>query len=158
MTIPVKTYIHTFITSKPKYCHGWNHTNFSVASFTIITQWHLLFGTNQSFLMVESIFFFQNFLSLIKFKKSILDILNINSFIFFLTAKSCTIPSIPENGERIGDNFNAYATVTFRCNPGFDLQPADSQQIICLPNTRWNKPSPICQRKLLNNIKDELFI
>jgi len=60
------------------------------------------------------------------------------------SAKACSNPGKPDNGERDGDNFNAYSTVTFSCDHGYELEPSDSETLICLPNTRWNKPSPIC--------------
>uniref|UniRef100_UPI00358FCE16 CUB and sushi domain-containing protein 3-like n=1 Tax=Myxine glutinosa TaxID=7769 RepID=UPI00358FCE16 len=58
--------------------------------------------------------------------------------------ESCPQPKVPRNGIFIGDRFLVGDVVTFKCEPGFQLQ--GRSHVTCMPGPvrRWNFPPPLC--------------
>ncbi|XP_067863040.1 CUB and sushi domain-containing protein 2 [Heptranchias perlo] len=57
---------------------------------------------------------------------------------------SCPEPLVPANSVKIGERYLVNDVVSFRCEPGYQLQ--GHSHISCMPGTvrRWNYPPPLC--------------
>ena len=70
-----------------------------------------------------------------------------NIFIFLFLSESCKDPGVPQNGHRIGSNFDHGAVVKFHCKNGtYDLLGA--KDIKC-NNGEWNNLPPTCKGNYL---------
>jgi hypothetical protein len=54
----------------------------------------------------------------------------------------CPDPGVPEDGRRLGDNFEIGESVLFLCSDGFE--PDGMSTLICLANGTWSNPTPTC--------------
>ncbi|XP_061076047.1 LOW QUALITY PROTEIN: CUB and sushi domain-containing protein 3-like [Conger conger] len=60
------------------------------------------------------------------------------------TMISCGDPGAPAKGLRYGDDFSVGQNVTFLCQPGFIMEPADSASYTCTLNGTWSGVTPAC--------------
>lgn len=99
--------------------------------------------------LIENIFFFQKF-----------------GFFYLLlgsVATACRDPGVPMNGTRNGDGREPGDTVTFQCDPGYELQGDERITCIQVENRYfWQPNPPVCigMQKKLNNafLKIEIFM
>uniref|UniRef100_A0A670YIS7 Fibulin 7 n=1 Tax=Pseudonaja textilis TaxID=8673 RepID=A0A670YIS7_PSETE len=62
---------------------------------------------------------------------------------FLLPAESCTPPSAPSNGRRLGRGTAIGKEVHFVCNPGFALTGSETR--VCLKNRTWSGQQAFCK-------------
>ncbi|CAN7992754.1 unnamed protein product, partial [Ixodes hexagonus] len=55
---------------------------------------------------------------------------------------ACLDPGVPDNGVKMGSNYEIGNNVSFGCNPGFHLR--GEQSIRCNHNRTWSAPPPRC--------------
>uniref|UniRef100_A0A8C6VSX7 Fibulin 7 n=1 Tax=Naja naja TaxID=35670 RepID=A0A8C6VSX7_NAJNA len=69
--------------------------------------------------------------------------LHLVSSSFLLPAESCTPPSAPSNGRRLGRGTAIGNEVHFVCNPGFALTGSETR--VCLKNRTWSGRQAFCK-------------
>lgn len=60
-------------------------------------------------------------------------------------ASTCNDPGTPQNGSRYGDSREPGDTITFQCDPGYQLQGQDKITCVQLNNRFfWQPDAPTC--------------
>ncbi|KPP79508.1 CUB and sushi domain-containing protein 3-like, partial [Scleropages formosus] len=61
------------------------------------------------------------------------------------TMINCGDPGVPANGLRYGEDFSINQNVTFVCQPGYAMEPANSVVRTCTGNGTWSGVMPTCK-------------
>lgn len=66
------------------------------------------------------------------------------------TATTCNDPGVPVNGSRYGDTKEPGDSMTFQCDPGYQLQGRDTISCVRMENRfYWQPDPPTCIGRLL---------